>query len=157
MKRLVSYEQFLDSLSTALFFYEHQYDVKPDLIIGVGRGGLIPATYISYELDVPMTCMIVKSYDKHKQTYNCEVFQHPRVPREAKNVLVVDDINDTGCTFSFIKNYFDQTAGFDDAAKPNLQFLSIFGKPHTTFESIVGEWVSNDEWVIFPWDKYECE
>ena len=33
-------------------------------VIGIARGGLIPATIISYELDIPLLTIAVSSYNK---------------------------------------------------------------------------------------------
>ena len=57
--------------------------MKPDLIVGVTRGGLIPAVHLSHDSKV------IKNAIKAKKT-----------------VVFVDDINDTGKTFEEIKNEY---------------------------------------------------
>lgn len=125
--------------------------IKPDVIVGISKGGMVPAVYAAYHLGVPLTCMGVKSYNKHEQTYFGEITQYPVLPIFTKNILVIDDINDTGYTFRFVDNYL-RNAVAKQPVKPKINFLSIFGKRKTTFNSMVCEIVPDDQWVVFPWD-----
>lgn len=127
-----------------------ELQVKPDLILGIGRGGLVPAVFAAYHLNIPLTNMSIKSYDKHKQTYHAEILQHPVVDHHIhNNILVIDDVNDTGFTFEYVKHYLCHMLGMPEN---NLKFLSVIGKRHSMFKSEVCEYVDNDKWVVFPWD-----
>lgn len=66
---------------------------KYDLIIGVQRGGLIPAVHLSNLLDVPMQTIQWSRTNNMREGAN----QHLICNRE-KNVLLVDDILDEGHT-----------------------------------------------------------
>ena len=91
-------------------------------IHGLSRGGLIPAVMLSHKLDIP--------YINHPSSF----------PKE--NVLIVDDIADSGLTLDRWKNY--QTA-------------VLHYKPHTS-KIVPDIWATKhtgDEWVIYPWEcKY---
>jgi hypoxanthine phosphoribosyltransferase len=125
-------------------------DRDVDLIIGVGKGGLVPAVYAAYYLEVPLTHMGLKSYDKHTQTYHAEITQHPVVDHSIhRRILVIDDVNDSGFTFAYINNYMNNILGIP---KEDITFLSVYGKHKTTFKSEVCEYVPDDQWIVFPWD-----
>ena len=72
---------------------------KPDYIVGITRGGNIPATIISNMLDVPCEAMKVSFRNDSRQ----ESHWLKNVAQEQK-ILIVDDINDTGATFNYIWN-----------------------------------------------------
>ena len=76
---------------------------KPDLIIGLTRGGLIPATILSHKFDVPMDTLRISLRD-HKSSE--ESYKDYSLPD--KNILIVDDINDSGATITYLKQAWEQ-------------------------------------------------
>jgi hypoxanthine phosphoribosyltransferase len=68
--------------------------VKYDLIVGVVRGGLIPATHLSHLLEVPLATLMWSSSGVRDSSN-----QHITTALSSgKRVLVVDDIIDDGTT-----------------------------------------------------------
>lgn len=146
MKYFVTHDHLCTVLKKQLDTLTSNYN----LIIGVSRGGMVPAVYASYYLNIPLTCMGVKSYDKHQQTYRGEITQLPVItdPENAR-ILVIDDVNDTGYTFKFI---YDHLTKYQKVPTDKITFLSVYGKKKTTYTSFVCEWVPDDTWIVFPWD-----
>lgn len=119
-----------------------------DAIIGVARGGMVPATRLAYTLYKPLYCISVKSYSENKEQENMELLQVPILTKETKRVLIVDDINDSGNTFRYIRNYF--LNHFPNCA---CSFFSIFAKEGNNFpQATYGSKVPNDTWLVFPWE-----
>src|SRR6056297_2283760 len=93
---------------------------RPDYIVGITRGGNVPATILSNMLGVRGESLKVSLRDNEngecetncwmsedafgyvdlveQETLKCRWDTHKR-----KNILIVDDINDTGATFNWIK------------------------------------------------------
>ena len=77
-----------------------QDDIKFDLIVGIARGGAIPAIRLSHVLDVP--CKIL-----NWQTRDGDLYQDRNVAQQiatsvllhSKKILFVDDMVDSGETF----------------------------------------------------------
>ena len=119
-----------------------------DAIIGVARGGMIPATRLAYLLNKPLYCCSIKSYTDKEQDA-IELLQFPLITKSLKNVLIVDDINDTGNTFQYIDNMFKK---YVSGCK--YDFLSLFKKPGTLFPNAdYCEESPNNTWLIFPWES----
>ena len=74
---------------------------KFDLIVAVGRGGLVPASLIARELKTDMKVLWLK----FKDDKNNEMYDKPKLLRnidfsyKTKKILLVDDFSRTGKTF----------------------------------------------------------
>ena len=125
-------------------------------VIGLARGGLIPATIISYKLNVPLLSYAISSYDLADHPGEFEIYQsidfndlkHVVID---PHVLVVDDICDTGNTMHYICDKIE-LAGI----KAKYATL-VTKKKHRKFLDYYGVVVSNDIWVEFPWEIPEFE
>jgi len=115
-------------------------------VVGVARGGLVPATIISYELGLPLTTVHVSSYDgTERKNIIGNVNQLFDLPVNSK-VLVVDDICDSGQTTDWIKNQLTQSE-----VKHELACIFI-KKQHKGKIRFYGSVVTDDKWIVFPWE-----
>lgn len=111
---------------------------KPDVVVGLVRGGAVPANLISQFLDVPCY-MVNKDEDVHK------------LP-PGHNVLVIDDINDTGKAMTEISNYFSHEY------ETNFKYATLISNMTSSFEvdyfSIDINKLEEDIWIVFPWENW---
>lgn len=77
---------------------------RPDYVVGLTRGGLLPAVLISQYLDVPMHALKVSLRDGADDGCESNAWMAEDAFSQDTNILIVDDINDTGATISWIKN-----------------------------------------------------
>ena len=73
----------------------------PDYVVGITRGGLVPANLISQYLEVPMECLKVSLRDDNSQPESNLWMSEDAF--EQKRILIVDDINDSGATLNWIR------------------------------------------------------
>ena len=75
------------------------------------------------------------------------VYQRPTI---SGNVLVVDDINDSGKTFEAVDSLITKEYSVDQ-----LTYCSIVKRYSSTFkkDTIQAVDTSIDDWFVFPWDK----
>ena len=120
----------------------------PDIILGISTGGLIPSVILNKLFYSKLIAHGVSSY-KNTTQFNYQTYQDGasicNIYRD-KNILVVDDLSDTGNTFANI------TADLF-MKKNNIKFASLYYKPHTKFvpEFFTTE-VPNNVWITFPWE-----
>ncbi len=115
------------------------------VIVGLTRGGLVPAVYLSHALDVPMIAF--DPHLLHSDGAEREPIRLPISPAVIKEVLIVDDIADTGKTFSKCTKFFGNR-GF------NCTTISVFINRRTTnFEPDYPGEDSQKKWVVFPYEK----
>jgi len=132
---------------------------KPDYIVGITRGGLIPAIYISHYCDIKMETLKVSILSDDCES-NCWMAEDAF---NGKNILIIDDIVDKGKTFNWIKEDW-QSMCFPDDPKwkniwhNNVKFASLIYNEASEFpvdfysESI--NKVENPVWITYPWEKW---
>ena len=78
---------------------------RPDYVVGLTRGGLVTANLISQYLGCRMETLKVSLRDDTECESNLwmaeDAFGHNM--EHPKNILIVDDINDTGATLNYIR------------------------------------------------------
>lgn len=118
---------------------------KFDTILGLARGGMIPATILAYKTE----CHNLQQLGV--RTRDVDNIQYYGAPQLVGNVLIVDDINDSGLTFSSVKEYIQYH--FDHDEIKTITYASLVRRSSTTFnEDITGLVADNDSWYVFPWD-----
>ena len=138
------YLDYSDVLSMCHNLEDKAFKLKPDLIVGVVRGGLVPALHLSHALERPMETVTWQTRDKNYQQFN------ERVDIQIRNndvVIFVDDINDTGRTFK------DLTKAYNTNSRPNVHFLSLVEKTASDFHGTASLTLDDKRWIVFPWEK----
>jgi xanthine phosphoribosyltransferase len=115
-------------------------------VVGIARGGLVPAAIVARELDLRMVESIsIVSYDHTVQQAPPKVIKSiaPELVRgEGQGILVVDDLVDTGATARVVRDLL-----------PKAHLATIYAKPlgRPYVDTFMTE-VSQDTWIYFPWD-----
>lgn len=142
---------------------------RPDYIVGLTRGGLVPAVIMSNMTGIKMHTLDVRFRDGDSQESNCwmaeDAFGYPRerpLPKKGKNILIFDDINDSGKTMQWIKE--DWPAGclpgdkhWEDVWGNNVRFASLLDNSASNFGEVdytameINK-MEKDVWVVFPWE-----
>ena len=122
---------------------------RPDYIVGLTRGGNIPATIISNMLDIRCEAMKVSFRNDDRVDTNFWLSRHAT----DSNILIVDDINDTGATFKWI---------WDDwklqEREHNVRFAVLTENSASDFGNVnyyvheVNK-LEEDVWLVYPWEN----
>jgi hypoxanthine phosphoribosyltransferase len=83
-------------------------------------------------------------------------------PKVKKNILVVDDINDTGATFAWIKQDWQSGClpddpNWDTVWGQNVRFAVMTENLSSEFEEVNYHWhevnkAEDDVWLVYPWE-----
>lgn len=155
----------------------HQDQWKPDYVVGLTRGGLVPANLISQYLGVRMETLKVSLRDGNECESNLwmaeDAFGYDSNPETSiksnadlkKKILIVDDINDSGATLNWIRQ--DWPSG----CLPNsVDWNYVFGNnvrvavlvDNEASEAVVPISYSAMDinkaedpcWIVFPWEEW---
>ena len=151
---------------------------KPDYIVGLTRGGLVPAVMLSHYLEVPMHTLKVSLRDDdvgpESNLWMAEdAFGYQGTLQEdgsfdyadqAKNILIVDDINDTGATLNWIKEdwssgCFPSDERWDNVWGNNVRTAVLINNDASNFKDVdyIGLNINKLEepiWCVFPWEEW---
>ena len=165
---------------------------RPDYIVGLTRGGLIPAVMLSHYLNIPMYGLSVSLRDNdlspESNLWMAEDALGPNSKERFvedendvagvlaaasdllesgtyKNILIVDDINDTGATFNWImkdwrSGCFPNDPSWDEVWNNNVKFAVLVDNLASNCEAkmdFVGMEINkaeNDVWIDFPWEEW---
>lgn len=120
---------------------------RPDIILGIARGGLIPAGSLGYALSVKNTyVMNVEYYTGVDERLEVPTILPPYlelVDLERAELLVVDDVADTGHTLQMVHDF---VAGKVATARTAV----LYEKPRSVIKSDY-VWRPTSEWINFPW------
>lgn len=123
---------------------------KPDVIVGVSRGGWPPARVLSDLLDNPNVANIrVEFYVGITET-KCEptLTQPLSTSVEGKKVLVVDEVMDTGKSLKLVKEHIVGQGAAE------VKTATVYSKSWSVTKPDFYEGESNC-WIVFPWEMKE--
>ncbi|MDT3766848.1 phosphoribosyltransferase [Gleimia hominis] len=129
----------------------------PDLIVAVARGGLLPAGALSYAMGLKaIGTMNVEFYTDIAETLPEPVLLPPLMDVSElndKNVLVVDDVADSGKTLKMVMDLINQ----DGLSLDGKSTITVDARSCVIYEksrSIIKPdyvWAKTDKWINFPW------
>jgi hypoxanthine phosphoribosyltransferase len=120
---------------------------RPDIVLGIARGGLLVAGAVSYALDVKNTfTMNVEFYTGVDERLEMPMLLPPvpdLVDLHEARVLIADDVADTGATLALVKD-------FCEGKVAEVRCAVLYEKSRSTVRCEY-VWSRTDLWIDFPW------
>ncbi len=144
-----SWEQIYEALlNLANRIRENNF--KPDVIVGVSRGGWPPARIMSDLLENPELANVrAEFYLGVAKTKGDPVITQPvSTSVTGKKVLIVDEVADTGKSLRLVKSHLEEQGATE------VKIMTIYYKP---WSIVVPDWYAKEtsRWIVFPWERKE--
>jgi hypoxanthine phosphoribosyltransferase len=123
---------------------------KPEIIVGVSRGGWPPARVLSDLLDNPNLANVkAEFYLGVAETKGEPILTQPvSMAVAGKKVLIVDEVADTGKSLKLVKEHIIKEGATE------VKIVTVYHKPWSV---IVPDYYGKEtsRWIVFPWEIKE--
>lgn len=145
----VPYDAFLADLEAIARQLEGD-SWKPDFLVGVGRGGLVPAAYLSHRTGITMLSVDHSSGDA---AFAGELLAKLAAKsRAGSRILIVDDINDSGSTIAYLREVLIGHG----CSEPNIRVAVLINnrrsKASVEYAGTNMDRSEDKRWFVFPWE-----
>ncbi|MCK5020172.1 MAG: hypothetical protein KAS32_24250 [Candidatus Peribacteraceae bacterium] len=125
-------------------------DFSIDMILGISRGGLLPATIMSHLMAKPMIPVSYSSSKGKGDNYRFNRLPIVGVGVKRPTLLIMDDICDTGHTLKEITSHYK---GIGHKVHTMTLYHKIRDEQIFIPDRYVWELQEDSPWVIFPWEN----
>ena len=113
---------------------------KPDIVIGLSRGGIVPALLVSHYFNCE--CYI---RNKKESLFDIEFPQ--------RSILIMDDINDSGNTLTAVNQEL-----YQDLELRDIKYATLINNESSSFtvdfSGIDFNRLEQNDWFVFPWENW---
>ena len=122
---IYSHNDFLEGIDSISRQVERS-DFEPDLIVGIVRGGSVPAVYLSHRLNIPVQMVHWNTRDSVKWGKESNCWIPDEIMENGLKVLIVDDIVDGGDTIrELLADWQTSVAGVGNLPVDNIRICSM--------------------------------
>lgn len=123
---------------------------QPSFIIGIGRGGLVPAVYLSHASGVQM--LSVDHSSDVPDFADAPLVRLAARTRIGERLLFLDDINDSGGTIAKLRRALANA----DADASNVRFATLIENQRSSqcvdYRARTIDRETTKDWFVFPWE-----
>lgn len=148
---VVSWNYYFQLIDRLIDIISNKAQEKFDLVVGISRGGIIPALFMSETYNIPLDIIVASSYTvdgEHttlklgEPSYLC----FPDITKKG-SILIVDDLCDSGETMQRVVNLY-RSKGFE-----NVKTAVLFYKKSSKFDPDYFVAGADDKvWIRFPYE-----
>lgn len=121
----------------------------PTFLVGIGRGGLVPAVYLSHATGVPtLSCDLSAKVQDFGADVLVRLAAHVRA---GERLLFVDDINDSGRTIAQVRGALIAAGAGDGVRFATLLDNAVSAERVDYRARTIDRRVTKD-WFVFPWE-----
>lgn len=124
-------------------------DWTPDLLVGIGRGGLVPACYLSHRLGLPL---LTVDYTSGEPAFGEELLARIAARgRAGQRILIIDDINDSGATLTHLRDRIEE-GGKSIQMRVAVLIHNISSAAAVDYWGSQIDRATDKRWFVFPWE-----
>jgi hypoxanthine phosphoribosyltransferase len=123
---------------------------QPTFLIGIGRGGLVPAVYLSHAAGVPTLSCDLSSNVKD---FADDVLERLAArTRDGERLLFVDDINDSGRTIGVLRAALAKGGAVEGAVRFAVLLDNSVSAERVDYSARTIDRTVTKDWYVFPWE-----
>ncbi|MDQ0250640.1 hypoxanthine phosphoribosyltransferase [Sphingomonas kyeonggiensis] len=122
----------------------------PTLLVGIGRGGLTPAVFLSHRMGLPLVS--IDHSTRIAQFGEELVAVLARRTRDGDRLLFVEDINDSGRTIGEIRNALAGEGAIASRIRFAVLLDNVRSSQRVDYRSRQIDRSVDKDWFVFPWE-----
>ena len=123
---------------------------RPDFLVGIGRGGLVPAAYLSHRLGIAMLSVDISSGEPG---FAEELLEKLGTKiRHGERLLIVDDINDSGTTIASLRAALEAQGADEARLRVAVLIDNVSSRAKAEYWSRRIDRRADKRWFVFPWE-----
>jgi len=123
---------------------------RPDHIVGIGRGGLVPGAYLSHRTGISLLSV---DHSSGVPGFADELLvKLATATVSGLNILLVDDINDSGRTIEALRGAIQAHGGAPDHLRVAVLIDNIRSAAVVDYRARTIDRAADKRWFVFPWE-----
>jgi hypoxanthine phosphoribosyltransferase len=123
---------------------------RPSLLVGVGRGGLAPAVYLSHRMDLPLVSI---DHSARIASFGPALIAVlAERAREGDHLLFVEDINDSGKTIGELRAALADEGAVSEQVRFAVLLDNVLSAERVDYAYRRIDRSVTKDWFIFPWE-----
>lgn len=144
---LITWEEVY-SLCRQLARQLHKADFRIDVIVAIARGGFVPGRLLSDMLGIhDLTSFKIEHYQGAYKQHEAYVRYPLNADINGRNVLLLDDVCDTGDTFIIGVEHIRHCGKVNEIRTAALHLKTVSKFIPDFYVETISEW----RWLIYPW------
>jgi hypoxanthine phosphoribosyltransferase len=123
---------------------------RPNLLVGIGRGGLAPAVYLSHRMGLPLVSV---DHSTRIAPFGAALIAAlARRSRDGERLLFVEDINDSGRTIGEIRAALQEEGSVAEAIRFAVLLDNSRSSQRVDYHFRTIDRAVQKDWFVFPWE-----
>jgi len=145
----IAYQSFVDDIA-ALASGIGAEAWHPDFVVGIGRGGLVPATDLSHATGLPMLSI---DHSTQVPEFAAELVVKLAARTQAgERLLFVDDINDSGGTIEGLRAALAAAGAIAACVRFAVLIDNVSSSASVDYRARSIDRRTTKDWFVFPWE-----
>jgi hypoxanthine phosphoribosyltransferase len=123
---------------------------RPSFLIGIGRGGLVPAVYLSHAAGLPTLSCDLSS--QVKDFAEDVIVRLAARTHAGEHLLFIDDINDSGRTITLLRAMMEQAGAIDGLSRFATLLDNVSSAARVDYAARTIDRRVTKDWFVFPWE-----
>jgi hypothetical protein len=146
----IPHQQFVDDVLALAAALSQDQIWSPAYLIGIGRGGLVPAVYLSHATGIPTLSCDLSS---HVKDFADDVLVRlAERTRAGEQLLFVDDINDSGRTIGMLRTTLARAGAANGAVRFATLIDNASSAERVDYAARTINRTVTKDWFVFPWE-----
>ncbi len=146
----IAYSQFVADVRTLARLVTADPAWRADHLVGIGRGGLAPCTYLSHATHLPMLSV---DYSSGVEEFAAALIARLAArTRDGERLIFVDDINDTGGTIERLRRELGDAGADMERVRFAVLIDNIVSTARVDYRARTIDRTVTKDWFVFPWE-----